>query len=130
MAERGLLQNENFMLGTEIEIVVAMASIFAVVELFKTIYPEWVTVDTLKRLMPAIPVVLGILGMVIYALTTKNIEVIRAIPLGIMGGSLSATAYELIRKVIKGKVNKYESIDESGDGASEEITNEYEDWSQ
>lgn len=118
------------MLGTEIEIIVAMASIFAVVELFKSIYPEWVTVEWLKRLMPAIPVVLGIVGMIVYSVSTNEIEVIRAIPLGVMGGSLSSTAYELIRKLIRGKVNTYEGFDEDGNGSGEETSDEYEDWSQ
>lgn len=118
------------MLGTEIEIVVAMASIFALVEVFKMVYPEWVTKETLKRLMPAVPIVLGVVGMVAYALTTQKIEVVRAIPLGIMGGALSSTAYELIRKVIQGKVSRYEGINEVSDGASEEAPDEHQDWSR
>lgn len=129
MHEPGLQQVKKCMLGTEVEIIVAMASIFAVVETFKVVYPEWVESHWLKRLMPAVPLVLGMIGMMIYAVSTNEIEIIRAIPLGIMGGSLSATAYELIKKLIRGKVNE-DVREKSFDDHGEETSNELEDWSK
>lgn len=90
--------------------MVCAAAVYVLVEGAKKVWPEYKQVSWLKRMMPVMPVILGVVGSMTYGAVAAPeggilAEALRLAPYGIVGGALSSTVYEIVEKVIKRKAD-------------------------
>lgn len=91
--------------------MVCAAAVYVLVEGAKKVWPEYKQVSWLKRIMPVMPIILGVVGSMIYGAVMAPegevlAETVRLAPYGIVGGALSSTVYEIVEKVIKRKADE------------------------
>lgn len=78
---------------------VIAASLYVLIAAFKKVYPEWKTHRWLVRVMPILPIILGMIVAPVIAYF-MGLPIILAVPYGVIGGALSTSAYEMIHKTL------------------------------
>lgn len=88
--------------------VIAAAAIAALIEMVKRVWPEHKDNRIAVRILPAVPLILGVLvGLGYASLVAEGMHLLEGATYGLVAGSLSSSAYEMVAKVFTERYDEF-----------------------